>query len=268
YWTIYFLHGSNGHDYFLVGHLVANGTNLPISSTVRVSLLDINDGYYFGEAFHEKTASFAIDTFSYYGDKFQTYSLSPDLYSTQVVKSSVEGAEFHIVSSPRGPNLYDAGSGAFFWGENWTYEVAYPEQWVTGNITYKGDVVDIVSEQSASWFDRQFGVGVGSAGWHLWILLLDNGMKLTIWRSDSVNNNPKQYFATVLFPDGHHEVYPIDANIHASEPYVSADTGLTYYGRHIVTIPGLGAHFDIRQPHLAGEMTDKMVRSEVNQFVE
>lgn len=219
-----------------------------------MSLLDINDSYFYGETFDAPNAVFPADTFYYKADKFETYSTG-DLFSTQVSKSTVEGAEFNIVSSPKGPNFYDAGSGSYFWGTDMTYELAYPEQWVTGNITYKGEVIDIVPEKSMSWLDRQFGPGIGLAGWNLWILLFDNGIKACIWRSEAVHDNPKQYFATFLFPDGHHEIYPIDSEIHPSNPFVSNQTGFTYYGRHKVNIPGINAHFDIQQPVLAGEMT-------------
>ncbi|KAM5343973.1 hypothetical protein ACJ41O_012510 [Fusarium nematophilum] len=232
--------------------------NTTISYTAyRVSLLDINDGYYYGTALHDSNAVFPTDAFYYKADKFETYSTSPDLFSTQVIKSTVEGAEFNIVSTPRGPNIYDGGNGAFFWGADWTYEFAYPEQWVTGNVTYKGEVIDIISEKSMSWYDRQFGPGFGSAGWHLWILLFENGIKTCIWHSEAVDDNPKQYFATFMFPGGHHEVYPINSEIHPSIPFVSNQTGFTYYGRHKVSIPGIDAYFDIRQPVLAGEITSE-----------
>ncbi|PVH70954.1 hypothetical protein DL98DRAFT_577626 [Cadophora sp. DSE1049] len=257
YWTIYFLHGSNNHDYFLVAHFTANGTASPISTRYRVSLLDINDCYYYGTTLDAPNATFATDTFYYKADKFETYSTMPDLFSTQVVRSTVEGAEFNLISSPRGPNLYDAGNGGFFWGTDWTYEFAYPEQWVIGNLTYKGEVVDIIPEKSMSWFDRQYGLGVGFAGWNLWILLFENGIKTCIWHSEAVHDYPKQYFATFMFPDGHHEVYPVDSDIHPSVPFVSNQTGFTYYGRHEVTIPGINAYFDIQQPVLAGEMTQE-----------
>ncbi|EPE08256.1 kievitone hydratase [Ophiostoma piceae UAMH 11346] len=267
YWTIYFLHGSNGHDYFAVGHLSAKGST-PKGANIRVSLLDINDSKYFGTEHSDPNAVFSNETFYYKADKFETYSTASDLYSNQVVKSTVEGAEFTLVSEPKGPNFYDAGSGIYMWGTDWTYEAAYPEQWVTGNLTYNGELIDIVPEKSMSWLDRQFGPGFGAEGWHLWILMFDNGIKTCIWRSEAVGAAPKQYFATFMFPDGHHEVYPIADEIHQSQPFVSNQTGFTYYGRHKVSIPGIGAEFDIRQPTLAGEMTSPTDPTPLNTLYE
>lgn len=257
FWTIFFLQGSNKHDYFLVAHFFTNGVASPPTSSLRVSLLDITDKYYFGATYSTPNATYNAEAFRFHDDKFESYSTSPDLFSTQVVKSNVKGAEFHLESAARGPNLYGSGNGLFFWGTDWTYELAYPEQWVTGNLTYKGEVIDIVSEKSMSWLDRQYGPGLGEAGWYLWILYLDNGAKMTIWHSESVKGGPVQYFTTVLFPDGHHEVYPIDGELRLEQPFISAQTGLTYYALSYVRIPGLDAVLRFHQPVAAGEMAQE-----------
>lgn len=160
------------------------------------------------------------------------------------------------MSSPRGPNLYHAGNGRFLWGKNWTQEIAYPENWVTGNLTYKGELVQVVSEQSTSWYDRQYGPGVGLSGWDLFFLSFTNGIKAAIWHSEAVEDNPEQYFATILYPDGHHEIYPIDSDLSPSVPFVSNATGFTYYAKHRVNIPGLGATFNVEMVWPGtGEMT-------------
>jgi hypothetical protein len=56
--------------------------------------------------------------------------------------------------------------------------------------------------------------------------------------------------------DDHHEVYPIDNDIHPSIPFVSNQTCFTYYGLHEVYVSGTGIWFIMEQPVLAGEMTD------------
>jgi hypothetical protein len=241
----------------VVGHFLANGTTSPPTTQYRVSLLDINDGVYFGETFNDRNSTFATNTLHYKTDRFESYSTTPDLFTIQVSKSTVEDAEFNLVSSPRGPNFFDAGNGFFFWGTDWTYEYAFPEQWVTGNITYKGEVIDIIPEKSMSWLDRQYGPTIAPAGWNLFIIYLEDGTKLTVWHSGAVGDNPAQVFATAMFPDGHHEVYPVDEDIHPSVPFTSTDSNFTYYANHKVSIPDMNAYFDIEQPVFAGEMTQK-----------
>ncbi|KAL5326326.1 hypothetical protein ACEPPN_007464 [Leptodophora sp. 'Broadleaf-Isolate-01'] len=184
-----------------------------------------------------------------------TYASTADLLSTMISISSVENATFSLVSQPRGPNIYDAGSGHFFWGNDMTFEYATPECYVTGNITYQGQTIDVIPEKSMAWYDRQFGPGYGTNGWNLFIFYLENGVKACIWHSSAVGDGAALRLATFMFPDGHHEVYPIADDIHPSTPFVSKQTGFTYYGSHEVNVLGMDASFIIELPVLAGEMT-------------
>lgn len=49
------------------------------------------------------------------------------------------GAEYDLVASPRGPNLYAGGQGTFLWGTDWTYQMACPEMWVAGTLRRRGE---------------------------------------------------------------------------------------------------------------------------------
>lgn len=254
---MFFVHGSNGHDYFLVGHAIAQSYSRPPRPLFRVCMLDINDGTWFGEGFPTPKDAFALDDVNYRSDRFEIFSTTKDNTSSLVCKSKVEGAEFDFAISPRGPNLYAGGSGTFFWGTDWTYQMSYPEMWVTGTFKYKGETVSVVSEKSMAWLDRQYGVGLAGNGWDLYMLIFENGMKASIWRSEACPPNTKQYMATILYPDSHHEVYPLDDHVEHSQPYVSKDSGYLYHARHVITIPGLDARIEMQQPWPVGEMTIK-----------
>ncbi|KAI9738400.1 MAG: hypothetical protein M1834_008903 [Cirrosporium novae-zelandiae] len=259
YWTIYFLSASNNHSYFAVGHVQFDDFSpLEPSTIYRVSLLDITSGTYYGTAnttsgiSKEPSTDFNVDL-----GLFKTYSPSNDLLSTMVSTSSVPGASFNLTSVPKGPNLYDAGAGFFFWGINTTTEWGAPECWVTGTVEINGTEVDVIPEQSMSWYDRQYGPGFGTAGWNLFILLLENGVKICVWDSKSVDHAPKQLFATIMFSDGHHEIYPVDEDIHSTNPFVSELTNITYYGDYRVDIPLKNISLNITLPVLAGEMVNE-----------
>ncbi|KAK8140207.1 Secreted hydrolase-like protein [Apiospora sp. TS-2023a] len=258
YWLMFFLHGSNGHDYFAVGHVVAYTHCTPPQPLFRVCLLDIQDGYWFGESFPVPDSTFRLDAVDCRSDRFELYAPPSPGKDSIVCKSTVEGAEFDLVVSPRGPNLYAGGQGTFFWGTDWTYQMSYPEMWVTGTLKYRGDTIEVVPEKSMAWLDRQYGVGTGAAGWDLYMLLFENGLKMSIWRSEACpgGSNTKQYFATVVYPeDGHHEIYPLDDHVECSRPFVSEETGYLYHARQVLTIPGLGnARIEMEQPWPVGEM--------------
>ncbi|KAK6850641.1 Secreted hydrolase-like protein [Apiospora arundinis] len=257
YWLMFFLHGSNGHDYLAVGHVVAYTNCTPPKPLFRVCLLDINDGYWFGESFPALDSSFLLDKVDYRADRFELYASSAQggPRDALVCKSIVEGAEFDLVVSPRGPNLYAGGQGTFFWGTDWTYQMSYPEMWVTGTLQCRGQTVDVVPEKSMAWLDRQYGVGAGNAGWDLYMLLFENGLKMSIWRSEACPDAAKQYFATVVYPgDGHHEIYPLDDRVECSRPFVSGETGYLYHAHQVLTIAGLDARIELEQPWPVGEM--------------
>lgn len=135
-----------------------------------------------------------------------------------------------------------------------TNEFSAPECYVTGNITIQGETIDVIPEKSAAWYDRQFGPGFPSAGWNVWVLLLSNGVKAEILHTNPVGNDPPQILGTFVFPDGHHEIYPIDKNIHGSNPFVSKATGFTYFKNFEVTVPGMDTTLFLDQPFPVGEV--------------
>jgi hypothetical protein len=49
-----------------------------------------------------------------------------------------------------------------------------------------------------AWFDRQFGLGYGSNGWNLFIFLLENGVKATVWHANSVNDIAQRFVTSML----------------------------------------------------------------------
>ncbi|KAK8083787.1 Secreted hydrolase-like protein [Apiospora saccharicola] len=262
YWLVFFLHGSNGYDYFAVGHVVAYTHCTPPKPLFRVCLLDIHDGYWFGESFPTLDSPFQLDAVDFRSDRFELYASSSPGKDSLVCKSRVAGAEFDLVVSPRGPNLYAGGPGTFFWGTDWTYQMSYPEMWVTGTLQYQGETIEVVPQKSMAWLDRQYGVGTGTAGWDLYMLLFENGLKMSIWRSEAcagVEGATKKYMATVVYPDdGHHEIYPLDDDcVESSRPFVSDETGYLYHAHQVITIPGLDARIEMEQPWPVGEMVVK-----------
>ncbi|RFU32593.1 hypothetical protein B7463_g3733, partial [Scytalidium lignicola] len=258
WWTLYFISAENGHDYFIVSSSAsAPGPDNTTIDIVRVSQLDITEGNYFGiTQFPTSGVSVSKDTLDLVYPGLHIYSTSPDLISKMTQTSTITRAGFNLTSVAQGPNNYDAGSGVFNWGLGLTTEWSVPEAWVTGTITIDGKEVAVIPEKSMAWYDRQFGPGFGTSGWNLWIFLLDNGVKVTVWATNAVSGGEPQFFATMLFLDGHHEVYPVAEDFHPSVPFVSKLTNLTYYGKYMLEIPQKRTRLEVTLPTLAGEMTD------------
>ncbi|OCK73254.1 hypothetical protein K432DRAFT_399003 [Lepidopterella palustris CBS 459.81] len=255
YWTIYFITASNSHDYFLVGHCNAGFfSGAAPSLLVRASMLDITDGVYSSLTVLPDNATISNDTYNFYAPPLHCYSNSADLFSSITVVSEIPGATFNITSLSDGPKFFDAGSGTFMWG-NQTNEWAIPNGYVTGTITYNDTVYDIISSQSLSWFDRQWGPADGHGGWQLFIFYLSNDLKVCVWHGFEVDGFTLN-MATILYPDGHHEVEIVDPDIHPSVPFLGPYSGVQYYGAFEVLIPGKNAYLHITLPVLAGEITN------------
>ncbi|KAL3422937.1 hypothetical protein PVAG01_04684 [Phlyctema vagabunda] len=164
FWIVYWLTAENGHDYFAVAsQLNTDIGNDSAPITTYTSLLDITNQNYTGVGTAE-TGKWSTTSFDAEAGGVRMYSASEDLYSTLIATSSIPGATFNLTSEPTGPILYHAGSGIFTWGMDITYEWAAPQMKTSGTITVDGEEINIIPEQSTSWYDRQYGPGFATSG--------------------------------------------------------------------------------------------------------
>ncbi|OCK81369.1 hypothetical protein K432DRAFT_295638 [Lepidopterella palustris CBS 459.81] len=162
---------------------------------------------------------------------------------------------FNLTFQPKGPFLYQAGGGDYTWGIGTAWAFDAPEAWLTGTLTIAGATVNVVPEQSMGWFDWQWGPGYAPAGWHAHVILLDNGVKIVIMITNPSTLYTQVAVSTMQFPDGHHEVYPIDTDIHPCGPWVSKDTNLTYYNEYHINIPEKRTSLAVKLRMEGGEAT-------------
>jgi len=160
---------------------------------------------------------------------------------------------FNLSFVPKGPNLYQGGSGAFLWGLDYAYAIDAPETTVKGSFTYRGKTVKVVPEQSMSWFDLQWGPGYASAGWHAFVILLTNGVKIQVTVTAYTHQYAQGSFATVMYPDGHQELWPVENNTHPANPWVNPHSKVTYYHDYQVNIPDKRTFLKVHLPVEAGE---------------
>jgi hypothetical protein len=261
YWISHYIAADNGHDYFAIVCQAGVGPDL----NTFVSLLDITTKVYHGATYITPGKTISNTTFDVDAAGLHMYAASPDLFSVLVAISSLPGLTFNLTSQPQGPNLYHGGAGAFSWGidipnmsgTGLTNEWGAPDMWVTGTITENQKQVNVIPGESRSWFDRQWGNGAATAGWTWYNIFLENGIILAIWHSNPIPgfSSKTDSFATILFVDGHQEIYPINNDIHPTDPFVSPQTNLTYYGSYQVVIPDVNAKFNITLAVHTGEMT-------------
>jgi len=248
YWFANFLSGDDGNDYCIV----ATSANAGTQQITSVSLLDITRGNYFG-ASYLRPGQLSNTKFDGQTDLLHVGAYSADQFSEIFAISSVPEAPFNLTYVPKGPNLYQAGSGAYIWGLGYAYAFDAPETYVTGTITVGGKIVNIVPEKSMTWFDMQWGPSYAPGGWHAFVVLLENGVKIQITVTNPAEKYNQNSLATFMFPDGHHEVYPVVNDVHPSNPFVSKISNITYYSNYRLDIPLKRASFDVTVPVPGGE---------------
>jgi len=236
YWWATFITGSDKHQYSLVITAANAGPSQTVSS---ISLVDITADTHFGISSYED-GQMSLTSFHSKTSFLEVGSTASDQFSQNWAISTLPEAPFNLSFIPRGPNLYQGGSGEFIWGTDVAYCVDATETEVHGTITVGGKVVQVVPEKSMSWFDLQWGPGYASQGWHAFVILLDNGVKLQA----TVTHNTPLYkqgsFTTIGYPDGHQEVWAVDNSTYPTNPWVSPQSNITYYSNYILKIPGKG----------------------------
>jgi hypothetical protein len=252
YWFISFLSLENGHDYFLLHSTSNAGPQLQTS----ISLMDITTKTYSGRNWISdgQVSSTTLDSLS--PEKLHIYTTTKDLFSEFKAISVDPTYPFNLTHTPRGPNSYQAGAGTYTWGIGRAFAWDNPEALTTGTLTINGTETKVIPEKSMTWMDFQYGPGYASQGWYSFVIVLSNGVKITTMTLLPTDLYPTVSVATIAYLDGHHEVYTVDKDFHAADPWVSAGTNITYYNSYQVNIPAKCTSLNVKLAMEGGELYD------------
>jgi predicted secreted hydrolase len=145
----------------------------------------------------------------------------------------------------QGPLLANLGTGILpFYGEI-NYEYALPNMKTVGSVVVDGKHYQV---EGVSWFDRQWGQMAQSFWAHMkwsWMgICLDNGDRISLW--DIIDGDKEHAFATLLHPDGRHEIVDVEPLAQgATSIWPSAATGHRYPTHWVVSIPTLKARLRV-----------------------
>jgi len=251
YWMANFLTASDGNQYCIV----TTTTNAGAKQLSSISFTDITNGHTFGGSWPYDGQLSNTELFGQ-TEILTTGARSEDQVSELYVTSTQPSARFNLTYVPKGPSLYQSGSGAYIWGSGYAYAFDYPETYVTGTlVNFANETVDIVSENSMAWFDMQWGPSYAADGWHAYVILLNNGVKMQVTVTNPSPNYRFNSMATILFPDGHHELHPVVGGVHEADPWVSDVTNITYFHSYRIDIPSRAISLSVYSPLEAGETT-------------
>src|ERR1700716_721722 len=150
-----------------------------------------------------------------------------------------------LTLTQQGPLLANLGTGLLpFYGDI-NYEYALPSMKTSGSVVVDGKPYQVAG---ASWFDRQWGQMGPSFCVHMkwtWMgISLDNGDRISLW--DIIDGDKEHAFATMLHPDGRHEIVDVEPLAEgATSIWKSAATGHRYPTHWVVSIPMLKARLRV-----------------------
>ncbi|KAK9384200.1 hypothetical protein V1515DRAFT_612421 [Lipomyces mesembrius] len=161
FWSSSFLHGCDNHDYLVVSHVLTGIDIVPgTNSMYRASVLDITDPsrYAMFEFFSNISSAFPYNgdfnvTLHDYG--FSTANPGGDVSKLRTW-SQVPGAQFDLQFDLSARVLLDGGLGVFKTGDSTVHEWSMPAGNTTGWLSLNGSKVIIDTEQSLTWYDRQW----------------------------------------------------------------------------------------------------------------
>jgi predicted secreted hydrolase len=161
------------------------------------------------------------------------------------VTARFQRININLTLAHQGPLLANLGTGLIPLYGDINYEYALPSMKTTGSVVVDGKPYQVTG---ASWFDRQWG-RLGPSFWThkkwTWMgISLDNGIRISL--SDIFEGDQEHAFATMLYPDGRHEIVDVEPLAEGSTGiWKSAATGHRYPTQWVVSIPMLKARLRV-----------------------
>ncbi|KAF4448403.1 hypothetical protein F53441_8211 [Fusarium austroafricanum] len=236
FWINAFLHGSNGHDYYIASHAMSYASDIKGSKPVyRASILDLTDPTSFHKydriapentTFWDDDGNFRA-TFEHYG--METIDENP-LHGLHTY-SSVEGVEFDFNFYFSSPVLLNAALGSYQVGGALGWEWSVPRGRTEGWFKVDGKKIDIVAEKSFAWYDRQFGSLQDSFDWIAMHFEESDWLDISImcaWKWDDRVDGQKMFGTVRSAINGRDSVVPINLTASTTNVWVSPDSGIEY----------------------------------------
>jgi predicted secreted hydrolase len=235
--------------WYTVGHVNAHGHRFGYEVTLAAggrpqSFIGITD---------KTTGEYYTQSTSYSPDQASASTTELDVRTPQATLSGPMDAmhlhatlpvgEIDLNLSARGPAMYNNGTGLIPFLGGTSYYYSLPSLATQGTFTVNGTAYEVTGE---SWLDRQWGTWDWSTmqKWTWMAVQLSNGDRVNLW--DMFAQGGELPYATVLHPNGTHEVVAVNPLADTtSEFWTSPTTGKRYGTRWTVNIPGMDASLDI-----------------------
>lgn len=155
----------------------------------------------------------------------------------QQITATTPWGGLDLILEAAGPVLYYGGTGSFELLGARQYQYALPDMRTKGTLTVEGRTLQVDGE---SWLDRQWGAlpDLHANRWSWMNLSMPDGDKVAVWDIRSADGTgPEESWATVLHPDGTHELVPVTPLAQDARRFLSSSGDFVFPTEWTLTIP-------------------------------
>lgn len=235
--------------WYVVGHLNAHGHRFGYEVQIvggqapqtLISITDKTTGAYYtqSKSYSPDQTSFSTTALDV---RAPTATLSGPM-NTMHLHATLPVGEINLTLSAQGPALYNNGTGLMPFLGGTSYYYSLPSLASQGTLTENNHTYPVTGD---SWLDRQWGTWDWNTAqkWTWMALQLSNGDRVNLW--DIFAQGSEAHYATVLHPDGTHEIVTVDPLADGTSGFwTSPTTGKRYGTRWTVNIPALDASLNV-----------------------
>lgn len=232
--------------WYTVGHVSAHGHRFGYQVTILniggapqtlIAITDKTTGKYYAQS-ERYTADQTSFSTSELDVRTPHATLSGPMESMRL-HATLPAGSIDLTLSARGPAMYNNGTGLIPFLGGTSYYYSLPSLATHGTLDVDGRSYAVTGE---SWLDRQWGAWKQDTlqKWTWMALQLSNGDRVNLW--DLLTTNGEFPYATVLHPDGTHEVVAVKPLADTTSGFwTSPVSGKRYGTRWIANIPALDA---------------------------
>lgn len=224
---------AGGHEFGYLVHVLA----LPNVGVRRqsVTVTDKTTGWY-----RTHTVNVPAEAFHWDSDKLDVRT--GDLTWTgnadrQRITARTPYGPLDITLDASGPVMYYAGTGLWEMLGFAQHEYALPQMSTRGALTADGRPYQVTG---TSWLDRQWGAlpDLTADRWSWFNFAMPQGDKIALWDIVSGDGSrPEETWATILHPDGTHELVPATPIAEKARRYWTSPTGQVFPTQWTISIP-------------------------------
>ena len=236
--------------WYVVGHLNAHGHRFGYQVTILniggapqalIAITDKTTGKYYTQSQRYSPDQTSFSTIEL--DVRTPHATLSGPMDAMRLHATLPVGEIDLTLSARGPAMYNNGTGLIPFLDGTSYYYSLPSLATLGTLEVNNRTYPVTGE---SWLDRQWGSWKQDTlqKWTWMALQLSNGDRVNLW--DLLATDREFPYATVLRPDGTHEVVAVKPLADTtSDFWTSPSSGKRYGTRWTVNIPALDASLTV-----------------------